>query len=139
MLRKNNGSFFERAIVLVRVMVFAVASDAALVPEVFPNARDANDPDGRDIQVPIYAHEGVTLSSGPDAMHDLPNDHESMPYQGLAPQRPPNGQDTSSQRTNIQEPIRNHQPPVEVLSPIHSLSKYKEHPLEGQSPMSIFH
>ena len=131
MLRKNTGSFKERASILVRVMVFAVASQAA-VPEVFPIARDANDPDGRDIQVPIHVHEGVALPSSLDAMHDLPNDQEPMPYQHLAPQVPPNGQDTSSQRTNIQEPIRNLQPPVEVLSPIRYLSKYTGHPLEGQ-------
>jgi len=60
-LRKNSGSFKERATILVRVMVLAVASDATAVPEVFPNARDANDPDGRDTQVPIHAHEGCVL------------------------------------------------------------------------------
>ena len=99
-------------------MVFAVASRAAGVPEVFPNAHDANDPDGRDIQVPIHAHEGVALPSSLDAMHDLPNDQEPMPYQHLALPAPPNGQHTSSRWTNIQEPTRNLQPPVVVLSPI---------------------
>ena len=84
MLRKNSGSFKERATILVRVMVLAVASDATAVPEVFPNARDANDPDGRDIQVPIHAHEGVPLPSSLDAIHDLPNDQKPMPYQHLA-------------------------------------------------------
>jgi hypothetical protein len=84
-LRNNSGSFKERATILVKVMVLAVASDAAAVPEVFPNARDANDPDGRDIQVPIHAHEGVAPSSSLDAMNGLPNDQEPMPYQHLAP------------------------------------------------------
>ena len=132
MLRKHSGSFRERTTMLVRVMVFAVASRAAAVPKVFPNAHDAKYPHGRDIQVPIHVHEGVALPSSLDAMHDLPNDREPMPYQHLALPVPPNGQDTSSQRTNIQEPIRNLQPPVEVLSPIRYLSKYTGHPLEGQ-------
>jgi len=63
-------------------MVFAGASRAAAVPEVFPNARDANDPDGRDTRVPIHAHEGVALPSSLDAIHDLPNDQDAIPAPG---------------------------------------------------------
>jgi len=130
MLRKNSGSFRERATILVRVMVFAGASDAAVAPEVFPNGRDANDPAGRDTQVPIHAHEGVALPSGLDAIHGLPNDHEPMPYQHLAPPAPPNGQDASSHRTSIQESTHILQQPVVALSPIGHLPKHTEHPQE---------
>ena len=62
-----------------------------------------------------------------------------MPFYDLAVSLPPNGQDASSHWTSIQEPTHILQQPVGGLSPIGYLPKHRDHPLEGQGPMSIFH
>ena len=85
------SSFKERANVMVIIMVLMevavapVALEALTVSKVLPNTHDSNDHDGRDIQVPIHAHGGVALSSNLDAIHDLPNYQEPIPYQDLEP------------------------------------------------------
>jgi hypothetical protein len=103
-----------------------------MVLKVFSNARDAKHQNDRDRQVPKYAPGGVALSSSLDAIHDLPNNQEPMPYVDRGPELLPNGQDASTHWPSVQEPTHILQQPVAVQWPIGHRPIHRESPLEGQ-------